>query len=508
MSKRSRKFKKRIRKHIATYLKVVGVVAVFTVVVWVALQPEKNVNTPSWDGTKSALMGVSYDEKYEEAMALVASGKKRDARVLMDKMAPLSEGRIKPRGYALAHVWMAKDLLGGFKSDFLNTFPLDARRGKSSKIPYTLPKEKTLLLAQWHLEHAISLNPELGEAPLALSAVWIARGKRASAVEVMIRAIADQEYPHPELQIPFSNLLTYAGDDLAMEDKAWHSLTVLGRSVAGASRENAGERVEYALNALILKKYDNVVSVIRKMERDFSNAKRFPHAEASIEGMKVSVPYRKAVLLSGVAASRSESEANLAYKAVVNTLGEVLAIDPNNVSAINALSTLAKSQPELQGMIKGILGKSTQTKQSSMGGAAARSHLILSNLTGNDVKEAKKHMEAAVLSSPDDADVLIGLAGLLIKEPQPDFARVGKLATDAIHAKKVQGQVKIDPDYYRIQGEAFLALGKWEPAIASLEVALPNHPDSKRMHRLLAKAYEAADQPELAMRHKAKLDEK
>jgi len=508
MSKRSRQFKKKFRRHLATYLKIAGVVVVLGVVIWVALQPEENVNTPSWDGTKSALMGVSYDETYEEAMEMIAAGKKKDARELMDKMAPLSEGRIKPRGYALAHIWMAKDLLGGFRPKFLNTFPLEARHGTPSKVPYTLPKEEKSQLAQRHLEHAISLDPELGEAPLALSAVWIARGKRASAMEVMIRAIAHKEHPHPELQVPFSNLLTYAGDDLEMEDKAWYSLTVLGRSVAGTSRENAGERMEYALNALILKKYDNVASVIRKMERDFSNAKRFPHAVASIHGLKVAVAYRKAVLLASDAASKSESEANTAYEAVVNALGEVLTIDPGNISVINALSTLAKSQPELQERIKGILGKSAQTKPSSSGtttgGSAARSHLLLSALSGSDAKVAKKHLEAAVLSSPDDADALIGLAGLLIKEPQPDFARVGKLATDAIDSKKRQGAAKIDPDYYRIQGEALLASGKWEPSIVSLETVLSTHPDQKSIHQLLAKAYQAAGQLELAQKHQAK----
>ncbi len=443
------------------------------------------------------------------------AGDGAEAGALMVQLAPLSEGTIQPRGYAQAHLWMAKHYLGAFTPEFLQVFPLNATEGKPSEVPITLQEEDKTFRAQRHLEHAIALAPELGDAPLLLSAVWMARGKRAAALEVLIRAIAHPTDPHPELQVSLSNLLTYEGDDLAMEEKAWLSLTVLGRKVSKShARDDFYQRMEYALNALILKKFEMVASVLRKMERDFSNSEKFPQAAGSIAGLRMAVLYRQAVMVSVEAAGQSGAGAASMRMKLVEALGKVLEVQPDHLSVINALSSLLKANPELGAEIKELIEKAAQASRPagsvsgdqkdavrSEGASAAKSHLILSALTDGDAEKTKKHLEAALQSTPNDPDVLMGLASLLSKEEKPDHSRVVKLSTDAIQLKNAQSGGHAGPDDYLIQGRALLALGQWQPSIIALEKALSSHPDQRLMHQLLAKAYRGAGRPKLAKMH-------
>ena len=85
------------------------------------------------------------EQRYMQALDLVAEGDLKQARVVMFRLARLGESADRPLGHGKAHLWVAADKLTHFNPGFIWEFPgLDDGQGNKIR----LPKDEKILTAQ------------------------------------------------------------------------------------------------------------------------------------------------------------------------------------------------------------------------------------------------------------------------------------------------------------------------------------------------------------------------
>ncbi|HJQ81926.1 MAG TPA: tetratricopeptide repeat protein [Lacipirellulaceae bacterium] len=83
----------------------------------------------------------------------------------------------------------------------------------------------------------------------------------------------------------------------------------------------------------------------------------------------------------------------------------------------------------------------------------------------------------------------------MLQEPDGDI-------DDALEA--VNEALEIRPDEFRFRetrGQVLVRLGRWQEAVQDLEYAANGMPESRDIHRSLAKAYDALGEKQLAQVH-------
>lgn len=492
MRKSKRKLKNYILSRFYRYKWVVISLPIIFVVVW-GIQKTVDLTDDVNEDSQVALSSV--DVLYQKALDLAENGDTSGCHDIMMKIAPLSEQGFKPRGYALAHMWIAENILKNFDSTTLTRFPYLKDQSATLEAGSLVGSSKLAVKAQHHLEHAVTLDPGLNHAHLMLATLYIAQDKRNKAISLLVEAIANEEYPHPELHIPLANALTFSGDDAALEEQAWYFLTTIGKEINSGRSNSTSSRVKYALYALILKKNDNAASVIKRITEHNNNGEMDKN-QLNIEGVNVAYYYHQALAAGKIAMSGGD------YKLVVNMLGKAYGIQPDNELLLRTFTDISKQHPPVRDAIKNLLKNTDQGSViPSKGKSSNMRHILLSILAEGDAQEALKYAELAVASQPDNVDAIVQLATLLSNAKQPDYDRICEIMETSIAIGKKSESVS--SRQYFLYGRALAELSQWNSAIVALEMALPDYAEKKKVHTLLARAYLSVGKSDIADDHKA-----
>ena len=490
-----KKFKRKFKRYYQYKLQRYNWVWITLIIIIVAFWGASKIIDATQDHDEARLMRVDTPEiSYKKALDLEAKGDVSGCKELMLKLASLSGSSADPRGYAPAHVWMAKHLLGKFIPHSLTQHPFAESPKESAGSEKLFKSHENILQAQKHLEYAVNLDPKLKDPPLLLAELYLAQNDRNKAVNFLISKIAHSEHPHPELHIPLANALAFPGDDTALEEKAWHSLTVLGKEISLSNHGADSKRVEYILNALVLKKFDNARAAARRIARG-AHVSDSPEGQSVAKGVNMAIHYHQAIAFMDVGHQQSD------YTKVVEELGKALSEQPDNSLLLDVLMSLSKAQPSLRDAVKKIIKQSELESTQSSREIRAKRYLLLSLLSEKDLEMAIKYAEQSVDLKPDDVDGVTQLALLLCRVKEPDYVKIKNTIKRVIpKGHKVRNA---HSEQYFVYGYTLTKLKRWGEAIVALEKALPGSSDPKKVHALLAQAYEGAGKKLLASGHRS-----
>lgn len=125
-----------------------------------------------------------------------------------------------------------------------------------------------------------------------------------------------------------------------------------------------------------------------------------------------------------------------------------------------------------------------------------RSILGTHALQAEKYDEASTHLEFAFRAANRDPVISNNLAFALTMREKPDHRRAVELATQALELMPKHPQV------LETRARAFLGLKRYDEAVADLQFALPSAPDKKKIHKLLATAYERLGNSDMSVRHR------
>ena len=533
-SKRSGKFKrlkKKLAQNMRSYLIALLCLGVVGAGLWNASQddgsPAQEVDFG--DSLTSANARSISKASYEDALALAKDGKIAEARRVMMRLAPLSEVAEQPLGNGAAHLWLAQSLLGDFKGEFLEAFPLNYYVGNPSMAPAVFRGEAVQNEITRHLEHAVALSPELKDGHLLLASIAMAKGKREESISILMRGLAyagdsQGEGLHDSLLLVLANASTFKGDDLSLKEQVWLEFSTLGREVSRSNKAGLSKRLEYAASALLLQKYEVVDIVTRKIERDFKSTGRELSSVKLAHSLRVAGHYFRAINLLNAAHESGD------YASVAIEVAASQKLDPGNVFLIDALRRIASAHPVLRPKIKALLEQGAESDgakgstssaassaqnselkngvqnlegnlEESLEESRARTHFLLSELSDTSA-DVQSHLKSALENTPDDPEILLAYVRVKLMENTPAYPELGLFLDRAVvHAgRSFDKMAELD----LARGQVFLGLNKKIAAIAALEQALSRTEDAKDkkiIHALLATAYQQAGHPVIAAAH-------
>ncbi len=391
---------------------------------------------------------------YRTALKLADDGDLQEAYMRMQRLATLDSP-----GYAPAHLWIARHLASG-RVDVAGA-PSDSTDRLAS-----------LALAEQHLEQLVKLDIASDGIALLRAYVLASTGRMVTAIE-LLEPYSDNPGPAAVLRL---RLLTQVRDLTAARDQARVVLEMAAdrkwRDTArtddfeswALAAEVLGEedQLEAALSAWLMSRPDDqeprkLLSKHRREEAEqlLNSPTTAPAKTATIivEAIRLGAPDTWTNALIGrIVQDRTTS------RYVERVWDELSSSDATPEPLTTAMATIA----------------------------AAR----------GDIVSARAAFQRAVEHENAKAVVWNNYAWTLLQEPNPD----PQAALEAVGRA-----LDLAPDDFRFRetrGQALLALGRWEDAIADLEYALNGLPDAVDVHRSLAKAYEATAQPQLAEVHR------
>ena len=498
---RSKRKRKKIQRHLklyrSTYLSLLLIISSSVIIMVLAnmlIKEESRYKT-----TVKKLVG-SPEQRYKKALSLVIEGDDKQAWVMMFNLARLGDSAENPLGYGKAHLWVANDKLSHFKSDFIWQFPGLDQRGESM---LALPEDEETAKIQLHLSHAVALNPELEKAYPLWAATLVSQGKRNQAVEVLMDAVGHEDQPHPQLQVALAHVLAMKGNDLELKGRMLYLFDTLGRTTRHSRGTDISGRITYILSAIILRRYEIADNALQILESRFAtnranNSEPQSSKKASpaqqVKALRMAYHYSRAI----AAFEKLPSGAVSGFTEMTDELEQVLRAKPDCESAIEALSYIAERDPSQKVRIKGILQKVLAASKASRGSKSqSQVNISLATLDPAASEDRRRLLEQAVKSDPQNADAILKLAQVLLAEDEPDYARVEQMIRKSLRSCDAIYHADLN---HRL-GEVQVHFQKWQPAIVSLERSLSKASDQGAVHQLLAKAYAAIGQSDIAEQH-------
>ncbi|WP_435893009.1 hypothetical protein [Oceaniferula spumae] len=440
----------------------------------------------------------TYEMQYKKALTTLKEGDSALGRVAMYRLARLGDKPENPLGFGKAHLWVAQEKLANFDANFIWSFPVESEGGEAAEIP-PLDQSEEVITAQRHLQHAIGLNPEIESAYILLAASYTAQGKRNQAVDVLLSAVTSEVAPHPELHVPLANVLAMPGENLALEERAWHLFSTYGQSRSS----DVADKVSYVLSALILKKDENAEATLRRLEAQFPTAKKVAKRGEDETGyeqakaLRMAYHYHRAIRQYKEIKDRSSE----GFQPVISELQKVLDAKPGNKAAIQALSSMAARVPTLRERVQGIVQKSlTEVESTNVETKADTSLALALSLDRNDPARST-YLERAISEDSKNGEAMLVLAEDLVAKSSPEVRKIEKLVENAMKHVSQDKRARC----LKLLGFADVRNKKWKEAIVHLEQAMGGIDDKREIHQWLAEAYEALGQIEIAALHRAKL---
>lgn len=463
---------------------VLVIMAVVSVGVWHASQPEEIVQDDFGDTTISDVAHEISNLGYEDGMQLLASGDEAKGRAVMQRLAPLNQGSNVAKGNAKAHLWMANDLLRGKPVGFLKKFPIEAAGGKKLSAPMVMEDSSLSERVQRHLESAEALQPTLQEASVLLAELHILKGARNEAIETLLGSISDAEGANADLTIYLANALTYKGDELGLEESIWHNFATLGQDVTSKKRSDINARVEYLVDAMVLKQFDLVRIGIGKFERDFSEGN-----VDLVNSLRASFAYMQAIDLLG--------KDDVDLKLVVEFLLEAHSYQAGRLELVAALKTLVAQDQSLKEQVQAGLGEVSQVLEAEHPAEASAMHVFLAELSP---AQAERHIQRAHQLTPDNAELVAVWIAYQLSKQSVDHAELVAAIEQALDQTGLSQHENFI--LHLALGRVRVAEGEWQTALLSLEQALAvNTGDVQDLHKLLAESYKALGREIIADEH-------
>ena len=459
--------------------------------------------------TVKELVG-SPEQRYKKALSLLMEGDDKQAGIMMFNLARLADSAENPLGYGKAHLWVANDKLSHFNRDFIWKFPgLDQRGGSI----LALPEDEETATIQLHLAHAAALNPELEKASSLWAATLASQGKRNQAVEVLLNAIGHENKPHPQLHIPLANVLAMKGNDLELKDRMLYLFDSLGRTTRHSRGADVSDRITYILSAIILKRYDIADNALQILESRFAtnraNSANRAEQESSSKGspaeqvraLRMAYHYHRAI----AAFQELPAGAASGFDKTLDELEQVVRTQPDCEAAIAALSYIADRDASQKERVKTVLQEVLSAASVSRGSKSqSQANISLATLDSATTQDRRKLLEQAVISDSRNADAILQLTQDLLAEESPDYSRVEQMIKKALKTC----DAVYHADLHHRLGQVQLHYKKWQLAIVSLERSMSEASDKGAVHQLLAVAYAAIGQSDMAAQHQKLADKK
>ena len=167
--------------------------------------------------------------------------------------------------------------------------------------------------------------------------------------------------------------------------------------------------------------------------------------------------------------------------------------DPDNWAVISRLHALAYEKEPAAVRARQILEQTLKD-----GIAPGALHFVLGTIAARegDLPSAQSHLEAAYRLHPDWPEVANNFAWLMAQSEKPDLEQALRAANSAVES------VPQNAHYRETRGQILAKMGRYQEAIADLELALTALPKLPAIHTALAESYEKLGDPELAARHR------
>jgi tetratricopeptide (TPR) repeat protein len=371
------------------------------------------------------------------------------ARRLMSDLAP-STGP----GYPSAHFWLAKRLLDE-----------QAQRGPG-------PPGETQAVIQ-HLEQALVSTAHRQEAHERLAQLYKAKGDPAQAAKHLEEAAPQR----PELYLQLAEVQLGRRDDVRFQRAAKQARDYFQGQVE-IDRNDIPARISWAQ--------------VCGLEEEFEEAEKILE-----DGLAASndARLREALTqtyLAGADRLGTDDPRELAQR--LDLLRKSLQVSPNHPETLNRLAMFVRySGPQAdaaRAMLKDLLAQAQ---------VPVTVHLLLGSTAAADGKweEARLHLEQAYRLDPRLPALLNNLAWTLTQGHTPDPERALTLADEAVKLAPDQ------PEMRATRGRIRARLQRWQDAVSDLEAALANGSDPGVLHPVLAEAYAALGDAEMAERHRA-----
>lgn len=380
------------------------------------------------------------------ALARVAEheGDLARARRLMSDLAPMPSS-----GYSPAHFWIAKQLL----------------EAKSQGSPVKIDE------VIHHLEESLKSSDSRQQAHEWLGQLYLAKEDLDQAATHLEEAAQRR----PELYLPLAEIHARQKDDVRLL-RVLKQASEYFRGRVEQDENDIEARVSWARVKLIGEDYEEAENIL--LGGLASDDRRL----------------REALTLVYVAMAdqyASDNGRDLAERLAL--LKKALHYTPNHPGTLDRLATFVRqSGPEAdaaRAILKDLLAS---------GQVPATVHLVLGSVAAAEGKwnEARLHLEQAYRADRRLPAVLNNLAWALTNSDPPELNRALSLADAALELAPSH------PEIRATRGRILARLGRWHDAISDLEMALGVLPDRAGLHDVLAEAYTALGDEELANRHR------
>ena len=367
------------------------------------------------------------------------------ARRLMSDLAPTTGS-----GYPPAHFWMAKQLLAA------------KAQGSPDRVAETVH----------HLEESLSSSDNRQQAHECLGQLYLAKEDLDEAVTHF-----EEAAPRcPELYLTLAEIHVRQKDD-ARFLKALKQANEHFRGRVEQDGNDIAARISWARGKLIGEDYEEAEKIL-------------------LDGLLRTDDRRLCEVLTLVYVAMADEYASdnardLAER--LELLKKALHHTPNHHGTLERLATFVRhTGPEADAartMLKDLLAN---------GQVPATVHLVLGSAAAADGKwdEARLHLEQAYRADKRLPAVLNNLAWVLTNADPPELDRALSLADAALELAPSHSEIRAT------RGQILARLKRWHDAVADLELALTDFPDRTTLHGVLADAYTALGDEELAERHR------
>lgn len=377
------------------------------------------------------------------------------ARSRMQLIAPANA-----TGYALAHLWLAKDIL---------------KQGS----PLT-PKVGEVL--EHHLKASLLVKDgdKQGELHILLGQLYWSRGDTKSAIQ-HFEPVARER---PELKLTLA-VLYAAQKDTDSANRVAIEARDFFRKQSDSEPKVLEHRLRWARSELLLKNYAEAVRIL-----NYAEAMRILAPGLASSNPKLLQDSLVDVYIYWYIAVPENEPGGLAKR--LELLNRAMAHGPNNPQVLTLLADLATREgeqaDEARAKLKEVL---------TQGAAPDMVHAILGTwaLQKGDFKEAQTHLDLAYERNPQIPIVLNNLACTLANREKPDLEKALKMAEAA---KKLSNS----PEISDTMGTILVRLGRHRQAATELETALRAFPDRATIHGQLAECYENLGDAELTSLHR------
>lgn len=325
-------------------------------------------------------------------------------------------------------------------------------------------------------------NPELASVKLTMSSYLSQLGAHREAIKLLQEVSAI----HPEVSVTGLSIAYQMKEDQLAKDFARSAETYLLRKI-GENPTSVQLRLDLAKALVIQEKEQEAAKFLKE---GINAAQLNPEATEKLKEATGEV----LVFFVNRLTQKGAPKETLLQR--LNVINNAIRIAPNNPVVINAMIDIVlecESDKEQQ-----IVSLRNALVQGANGTSPEAVHFIVGtlDLLAGRVESGLSHLEIAKSSGLNTPGILNNLAMAILESGKDgDLKRALELSNAAVTAMP-------DHPYLRdTRGRVYVKLGKYTDAVLDLELALQAPELAADVHQLLAEAYNALNQKELAAEH-------